>query len=115
MRSNGFCNWGSQGIGRTICHRFAELGAMVWAADIEEQLLSEITDGLDDKVMPRIKTVHSRCHKPKKSPRYCWLCSKSTSTTGAIDVLIHSAGGVSQDLKHPSKMYLMPIGTLFRR
>ena len=56
-----------RGIGRTICYRFAELGASVWAADIEEQLLPEITDGLDDKVMPRIKTVHLDVTNPKKS------------------------------------------------
>ena len=60
-----------RGIGRTICYRFAELGASVWAADIEEQLLPEITDGLDDKVMPRIKTVHLDVTNPKNRSGYC--------------------------------------------
>ena len=89
-----------RGIGRTICHRFAELGASVWAADIEEQLLSEITDGLDDKVMPRIKTVHLDVTNPKNVQDIVAQAQKA-SNTGAIDVLIHSAGGVKSRFKTP--------------
>ncbi len=46
-----------RGIGRTICHRFAELGAAVWAADIEKQLLSEITRPLPKVVVSGVREL----------------------------------------------------------
>ena len=41
---------GVRGIGRSIVREFATNGAKVWALDIEEGLLGEITKGLPDKI-----------------------------------------------------------------
>ena len=46
-----------RGIGKTICHRFAELGGNVWAADIEEDLLPTIVEGVSEVIASRIRTV----------------------------------------------------------
>ena len=41
---------GVRGIGRSIVRGFAKNGARVWALDIEEGLLGEITKGLPSKI-----------------------------------------------------------------
>ncbi|MDA9986020.1 MAG: SDR family NAD(P)-dependent oxidoreductase [Alphaproteobacteria bacterium] len=89
-----------RGIGKTICHRFAELGGNVWAADIEEDLLHTIVEGVSEVIASRIRTVAVDVTDPKIVQRVVENI-QNKSSTGAIDITVHSAGGVRSRSKTP--------------
>ena len=89
-----------RGIGKTICHRFAELGGNVWAADIEEDLLHTIVEGVSEVIASRIRTVAVDVTDPKIVQRVVENI-QNKSSTGAIDITVHSAGGIRSRSKTP--------------
>jgi len=87
-----------RGIGKTICHRFAELGGNVWAADIEEDLLPTVVEGVSEIIASRIKTVSVDVTKPEIVQGLVEDI-QNKSLTGAVDIIVHSAGGVKSRSK----------------
>lgn len=91
---------GVRGIGRTIVRKFAENGARVWALDIEKKLLDEIVAGLDSKTAAKITCVHCDVTDPKEVKAVV-SSIEDQAETGAVDVAVHSAGGVRSRSKTP--------------
>jgi 3-oxoacyl-[acyl-carrier protein] reductase len=91
---------GVRGIGRAIVRGFAENGAKVWALDIEEGLLGEITEGLPEEVSSRISCVHCDVTDPVAVKKVI-TDIESVSATGSVDVAVHSAGGIRSRVKTP--------------
>ena len=91
---------GVRGIGRSIVREFATNGAKVWALDIEEGLLGEITKGLPDKISSRISCVHCDITNPIAVKKVV-TDIEAVSISGSVDVAVHSAGGVRSRVKTP--------------
>ncbi len=89
-----------RGIGRTITRSFAENGATVWALDIEQDLLKEISSNLDPEVASRIHSLYCDVTDPE-SVKEVVSEIENKSVSGAVDVAVHSAGGVRSRLKTP--------------
>ena len=89
-----------RGIGRKICHKFAENGGHVWAADIEENLLQDVTKGLEADVAERITPISMDVTNPSQITDMVEMIEEK-SQTRAVDVMVHSAGGVRSRFKTP--------------
>ena len=89
-----------RGIGKQICHQFAANGATVWAADIETTLLDGITDGLAADTAARIRPIELDVTNPQAVSNLVSRISQQ-ATSGAVDVVVHSAGGVRSRFKTP--------------
>lgn len=91
---------GVRGIGRSIVREFAKNGAKVWALDIEEGLLGEITKGLPDNISSRISCIHCDITDPIAVKKVV-TDIEAVSISGSVDVAVHSAGGVRSRVKTP--------------
>jgi 3-oxoacyl-[acyl-carrier protein] reductase len=81
------------GFGRTIAHRFASLGARVFATDVIEATMTE-TAAFGGIVA---QTVDLR----DRAAAAAWIASIEHATGGAIDVLVNNAGGVAGQTNRP--------------
>ncbi len=82
----------AQGIGRAIVRAFADLGARVFACDIDEA-------GLD--LCRRLPRVAARClDLTDRAAARAWI-SEIETVCGALDVLVHCAGGVLGQVGRP--------------
>ncbi|MFQ3622029.1 MAG: SDR family NAD(P)-dependent oxidoreductase [Acetobacteraceae bacterium] len=83
----------AQGIGRAIVRAFAELGARVFACDIDEA-------GLDlCHCMPGVAA--ERLDLTDRAAASGWIRGIETASGGALDVLVHAAGGVVGQVGRP--------------
>ena len=89
-----------RGIGQTICHHFAKSGGNIWALDIETDLLKNVTDGLEADIAKRISTIQVDVTKPKQLAEAV-KSIEASSTSGSVDIVVHSAGGVRSRFKTP--------------
>ncbi|TIC87195.1 SDR family NAD(P)-dependent oxidoreductase [Crenobacter intestini] len=80
----------AQGIGREICRRFCAAGARVIAADIDAATLAETVAACGGQCEARRLDVTDRA-----------AVHALIAATGAVDVLVHSAGGVCGQAGRP--------------
>lgn len=80
----------AQGIGREIARQFAQCGATVHAADIDEAVLSESA---------AVAGPRCRAHRLDVTDR--GAVHALLRDIGAVDVLVHSAGGVCRQVGQP--------------
>lgn len=86
----------AHGIGRTITEAFARRGATVWATDV-------LADELDETVRlaGQAGAAHGR-RADLTDPDAVWrLVADITARHGAVDVLVHAAGGVRGQVWKP--------------
>lgn len=86
-----------RGIGRAIVHGFADAGATVWAADIEEAELPAVTEGLPAEVAERIVTRRLDVTDPAAVAALV----AEIEAEAPLDVVVHSAGGTRGRVKGP--------------
>ena len=79
---------GANGIGRAICLRFAEEGARVVVADIDESLAGEVADSLPGEAMALHMDVSSR-------EQVRAGVEKVVEQMGKLDILVNNAGIVT--------------------
>ena len=89
-----------RGIGRGIAHAFALRGASVIAADILEDGLADVAATLDEKAPGHIATQVLDV-TDAASVATLVASAEAQSAHGAVDVLVHSAGGVRGQGKQP--------------
>ena len=89
-----------RGIGRGIAHAFARRGASVIAADIVQAELGDIVTTLGSDAPGRIETQFLDV-TDAGSVAALVTRAEAQSAHGAVDVLVHSAGGVRGQLKQP--------------
>ena len=89
-----------RGIGRAITHAFAARGAHVTACDILEAGLEETFETAPvearDRITKRVVDVTSRDAEDAAVAQV-----EADAPTGAIDILVHSAGGIVGQAKRP--------------
>lgn len=89
-----------RGIGRAIAHAFAHRGARVIAADIVGDELADVVATLDADACGRIETQLTDV-TDATSVAALVAHAEAQSAHGAVDVLVHSAGGVRGRSKQP--------------
>jgi 3-oxoacyl-[acyl-carrier protein] reductase len=89
-----------RGIGRGIAHAFARRGATVIAADILAEELGEVAKALDANAPGRIETLVLDV-TDASSVAAVVASAEAQSAHGAVDILVHSAGGVRGQSKQP--------------
>jgi 3-oxoacyl-[acyl-carrier protein] reductase len=88
----------ARGIGGGIVEGFAQRGARVWACDI----LADELDKLKAKVRPeRGGSIQTRTVDLGKSEQVNGFVAEAEKDTGALDVLVHVAGGVRGQAQQP--------------
>ncbi|RMF38343.1 MAG: SDR family oxidoreductase [Alphaproteobacteria bacterium] len=92
-----------RGIGRALVRGFAEAGATVWAADIEADLLDALPDEMPAELRPRI---HPRRCDVTDPVALASLVDEieAASTSDAVDVAVHAAGGVCGRFRTPIEL-----------
>jgi len=81
------------GFGRAIAHRFASLGARVFATDVNEAPLAE-TAGASG-ITAEVVDLRDR------AAAAAWIAAVERAASGAIDVLVNNAGGVAGQTNRP--------------
>jgi 3-oxoacyl-[acyl-carrier protein] reductase len=81
-----------QGIGRTIAHSFAGLGARVFACDIDAATLAETAR---ENVETKVLDLRDR------AAATAWIHEVEAKVGGAIDILANNAGGVAGQKHRP--------------
>jgi 3-oxoacyl-[acyl-carrier protein] reductase len=91
----------AHGFGREIARQLAIFGADVWAVDILEHELSETARLIGDRCRPQRLDVTDRdaVHS---------FAANVLTTTGRIDILVHSAGGVVGQIGKPLEQVTPP-------
>jgi 3-oxoacyl-[acyl-carrier protein] reductase len=89
-----------RGIGRGIAHAFAERGADVLAVDILGEALDEVRESLVEGASGRVRT-RAVDVTDSASVKAMVDEAESLSAGGAVDVLVHSAGGVRGQSRKP--------------
>jgi len=90
---------GANGLGRAITLAFAARGADVWTCDVLEQELAEtvkLAKGTAGTVTGRIVDVTDAL-----AVREFVSAAEAASRQGAVDVLVHNAGGVAGQVGRP--------------
>ncbi|MCC7047497.1 MAG: SDR family oxidoreductase [Alphaproteobacteria bacterium] len=88
----------ARGIGGGIVAGFAERGAKVWACD----LLADELGKLKERVTPaRGGSVETRAVDLSRSDQVNGFVREAEGAAGALDVLVHVAGGVRGQAKQP--------------
>lgn len=85
----------AHGFGREIAHRFAALGARVWACDVLADELEETKAGCDGRCEVRVVDVTDR----EAVGRF--VDEAGSTSTRAVDVLVNNAGGVLGQVGKP--------------
>lgn len=90
---------GAHGFGRAIALAFAERGAGVWTCDLLASGLAEtahLAAGMAGSVTTRVVDVTDAV-----AVREFVAAAEAASATGAVDVLVHNAGGVGGQVGRP--------------
>ncbi len=88
----------AHGIGRAIVHGLAESGAIVWACDILGEALHETAA---TAISHGNSAVHTRVVDVTDAGAISRFVSGASAALGHVDILVHSAGGVSGQVGQP--------------
>ena len=86
------------GFGRSIAHRFAALGARVFATDVTEATLAETASAqgaTTGSITAQAVDLRDR------AAGAAWIAGIERASGGAIDVLVNNAGGVAGQTNRP--------------
>jgi 3-oxoacyl-[acyl-carrier protein] reductase len=78
------------GFGRAIAHRFASLGARVFATDVTQAVLEQSAG-----ITPQLVDLRDR------QAAAAWIAGIETTTGGPLDILVNNAGGVAGQTNRP--------------
>jgi 3-oxoacyl-[acyl-carrier protein] reductase len=87
----------AQGIGRGICEAFGRERAVIWACDVAEPELAETVRGCRDAGA----RAEGRVVDVSGADAVSELVSEITARDGAVEILVHAAGGVRGQVMQP--------------